>query len=166
MMKKLLCFILTACLLFSMTACGGAKQESAETDVPKSEESGTAGSNIPLKDNMEEAEAQVIAAMQKMFEESYGDKITDSKITVEKIYTAEEEQANEALKSFNLGPDEVAFEVHYDLLPAEGADVNELMVPNGELDEESGWIKDKFALGILRPAEDGTYTITDYGTGW
>ena len=85
---------------------------------------------------------------------------------MEKIYTAEEEQENEALKDYNLGPDEVAFEVRYDLHPAEGADMNELMAANGEYDEERGWIVDKFNLGILRKAEDGSYTITDYGTGW
>lgn len=165
-MKKLLCFILAACLLFTLTACGGSAQEDAETDVPKSEQTGTAGSGIPLKDNNEEAEYQITVAMQKLLEEAYGDKITDARIYVEKIYSVEDEQANEILKSYELGPDEVAFEVRYDIHPAEGADMNELMAANGEYDEESGWIVDKFNLGILRPAEDGSYIITDYGTGW
>ena len=47
-----------------------------------------------------------------------------------------------------------------------GVDINELMAATGEYDEESGWVTDKFNLGVLRPAEDGTYTITDFGTGW
>ena len=158
--------MLAAFLLISMTACGGSSQDTPETDVPKSEETGTAGSNIPLKDNAEEAETQIIAAMQTLLEEAYGDKIDDVKINVEKIYTVEDEQATEVLKDYNLGPDEVAFEVRYDLHPTEGVDVNELMAATGEYDEESGWVKDKFNLGILRPTEDGSYTITDFGTGW
>ena len=166
MMKKVLCFILTACLLLTLAACGGSSQEAAETDVPKSEQTGTAGSNMQLKDNPEEAKYQIEVAMQYLLEEAYGDKVNDARIYVEKIYTAEEEQAMDVLKDYNLGPDEVAFEVRYELHPAEGTDVNELMAANGEYDEESGWITEKYSVGILRPAEDGTYTITDFGTGW
>ena len=73
--------------------------------------------------------------MQKLLEEAYGDKVNDARIYVEKIYTAEDEQADEALKTYNLGPDEVAFEVKYE-------------------------------LGVLRPTKDGSYEITDFGTGW
>ena len=166
MTKKLLCLILTACLLLTLAACGGSAQEDSETDAPKSEQTGTAGSNIPLKDNQEEAEYQITVAMQNLLEETYGDKVTDARIYVEKIYTAEDEQANEALKSYDLGPDEVAFEVRYELHPAEGTDVNELMAATGEYDEESGWVVEKYNLGVLRPTEAGSYTITDFGTGW
>lgn len=166
MMKKLMCLMLAACLLLTLTACGGSAQEEAETDVPKSEETGTAGSNIPIKDNQEEAEYQITVAMQKLLEETYGDKVNDARIYVEKIYTVEDEQANGALKSYNLGPDEVAFEVRYELHPAEGTDVDELLAATGEYDEESGWVTEKHNVGVLRPAEDGSYTITDFGTGW
>lgn len=166
MIKKILCLVLTACLVFSFAACGGSAQEEAEADTQKTEETGTAGSNIPLKDNAEEAEYQITVAMQKLLEEAYGDKINDARIYVEKIYTAEDEQADEALKSYNLGPDEVAFEVRYELHPAEGTDVNELLAATGEYDEESGWVIEKYNLGILRPTDDGSYTITDFGTGW
>ena len=167
MIKKTACILMTVCLFLMMTAFGSSSQQEASvSDVPKSEQTGTAGSNIPLKDNTEEAEKQIMIAMQDLLDEAYGDKIDEAKIEVEKIYTAEEEQENEALKDYNLGPDEVAFEVRYDLHPAEGADMNELMAANGEYDEERGWIVDKFNLGILRKAEDGSYTITDYGTGW
>ena len=165
-MKKLLCLMMAVCLIAAMTACTAANKEEPENDVPKSEQEGTAGSNIPLKDNPEEAKYQIEVAMQKLLEESYGDKITDARIYVEKIYTAEDEQADEALKEYNLGPDEVAFEVRYELHPAEGVDVNEFMAATGEYDEESGWVVDKYNLGVLRPTEDGSYTITDFGTGW
>ena len=165
-MKKALCLILMACLLITLTACGGASQDKPEADVPKSEQTGSAGSNIPLKDNAEEAENQITAAMQNLLDEAYGDKIADSRIYVEKIYTVEDEQANDILKSYELGPDEVAFEVRYELQPAEGADVNEFLAGNGEFDEESGWVIEKYSVGVLRPTEDGSYTITDFGTGW
>lgn len=165
-MKKIFILMLCACLLFAMTACGGSDQDTSESDVPKSEQTGTAGSNIPLKDNAEEAEHQIEVAMQNLLEEAYGDKITDARIYVEKIYTVEDEQTTELLKDYNLGPDEVAFEVRYELHPAEGTDVNELMAATGEFDEDSGWVIEKHNLGILRPTEDGSYTITDFGTGW
>ena len=167
-MKKLLSLLLAVCLLISLAACSGSgqEQETPEAEAPKSEQTGTAGSNIPLKDNQEEAKYQIEVAMQKLLEESYGDKVTDARIYVEKIYTAEDEQADEALKEYNLGPDEVAFEVRYELHPAEGVDVNEFMAATGEYDEESGWVVDKYNLGVLRPTEDGSYTITDFGTGW
>ena len=167
-MKKLLCLILTACLLISLAACSGSgqEQEAPEAEAPKSEQTGTAGSSIPLKDDQEEAKYQIEVAMQKLLEETYGDKVNDARIYVEKIYTVEDEQANGALKSYNLGRDEVACEVRYELHPAEGTDVDELLAATGEDDEESGWVTEKHNVGVLRPAEDGSYTITDFGTGW
>ena len=53
-MKKLLSLLLAVCLLISLAACSGSdqEQETSEADVPKSEQTGTAGSNIPLKDNL------------------------------------------------------------------------------------------------------------------
>ena len=173
-MKKLLCLLIAACLMLTLAACSGAakeegsnaEQEAAEEEVPKEEQEGTAGSNIPLKDNAEEAKYQIEVAMQKLLEEAYGDKVNDARIYVEKIYTAEDEQKDEALKSYNLGPDEVAFEVRYELHPAKGTDPNELTAATGEYDEASGWVVDKFNLGVLRPTDDGSYEITDFGTGW
>ena len=166
-MKKLVLLVLTVCLVFALAACGGAaKEEAAEPEVPKSEQEGSAGSNIPLKDNQEEAEKQITDLLQKQFEEAYGDKIDDTRIKVTKIYTAEDEQANDALKQENLSEDEVAFEVQYDLHPSEGTDYNELLPANGEYDEASGWVVDKSAVGILRKADDGSYEVTDFGTGW
>ena len=59
------------------------------------------------------------------------------------------------MKSYQLGPDEVAFEVHYELLPVAGTDINELTAATGVYDEESGWVKEKYNVGILRPNESG-----------
>ena len=187
-MKKFL-LLLVVFVMFSLVACGNKEteqkqntevsmNESSETEItneeqendyiPKNEQIGTAGSNIPLKDNYGEAEYQIKVAFQNWIEETYGDKVVDARIYVEKIYTAEEEQETEVLKEYNLGPNEVAFEVKYELKPAEGTDIIALTVANGEYDEESGWIKEKFNLGILRPTinEEALYRVTDVGTGW
>ena len=165
--KTLLVCLLALAMMLAMTACGGSNQgDSSTEDTTKQEETGTDDSNVSLKDDQEEAKYQIEVAMQKQLEEAYGDKVNDARIYVDKIYTAKEEQESEALKSYDLSPDEVAFEVHYELHPAEGTDVNELLAGNGEYDEESGWVIEKYNVGILRPAEDGSYTITDFGTGW
>ena len=171
-MKKLLLLVLTICLVFTLAACGGAAKddtaepEASETEVPKSEQEGSAGSNMPLKDNQEEAEKQIEAALQKQLEEAYGDKIDDVRIRVDKVYSTEDEQANEILKEENLSIDDVAFEVSYDLHPSDGTDYNELLPANGDYDEASGWVVDKSAVGILKKADDGSYEIASFGTGW
>ena len=137
-------------------------------EVPKNEQVGTAGSNIPLKDNLEEAKLQIKNAFLDMIKDTYGEQVLDANVVVEKVYTAEEEQADEALKELNLGPNEVAFEVKYEIQPAAGVDANIFTAGTGEFDEESGWVKEKYNVGILRPSTegDGKYVVTDVGTGW
>ena len=140
-------------------------------DVPKDEQYGTAGSRMPLKDNLTEAEKQIKIVLLSMFEEIYGDEITDARIEVEKMYDFTEEQEIEPLREMELGMNDLAFEVRYDLKPAEGADVNLLSIPNGEYDEASGWVVNNTRIGVLRydpNAGKGNpkYVITDFGTGW
>ena len=137
-------------------------------EVPKSEQAGSAGSNIPLKDNIEEAEYQIKVAMQYLFEKEYGDDVFDARIYVDKIYSYEDEQENNALKQMNLGPNEIAFEVKYELKPAPGTDITKLTIPDGEYDEETEWVTGMHRVGVLRPNESGEqkYKITDFGTGW
>ena len=184
MKKKLLCITLISLMTLGLTACGGGVIETSDTsdpnantvtqstdgsdqtteefqDVPKEQQEGTAGSGIPLKDNDEAVMSQVPVCMQELLSQMYGDKFTDSKITVSKIYSADEESSI----GMKLGLDEVAFEVTYDIKPAEGADVNELIVPNGTYDEGSGWIIGKTAVGVLEK-NGTTYTIKNFGTGW
>ena len=136
--------------------------------IPKNEQEGTAGSNIPLKDNLAEAEAQVLIAVAQYLRDAWAEKIDDLEVTVEKVYSAEEEEADELLKSLNLGPNEVAFSVAYKLHPAEGVtDMMQFTAGTGEFDEASGWIINKYNVGILRPNPDGEgYIITDFGTGF
>lgn len=186
-MKKLFVVLCIATLSLTLVACGNKEevkpstdvnpvqnntvvnnneeQETEPVEVPKNEQIGTAGSNIPLKDNQTEAENQVKLAFENWIKEAFGDSVTDARVTVEKIYSAEEEQENEALKDYNLGANEVAFEVKYELKPAEGADVNPLTVANGVYDEESGWVIEKSNLGVLRQSGD-EYVLTNVGTGW
>ena len=70
----------------------------------------------------------------------------------------------------NEGADEVAFEVKYELKPAEGVEPIKFTAATGEYDEESGWVVEKYNVGILRPNEDETseqkYKITDFGTAF
>ena len=139
-----------------------------EVDVPKDQQEGTAGSNIPIKDNMADAEYEIQRAFAEWLGETYGDSVFDARVHVKKIYTAEEEAADESLKAYNLGPDELAFEVEYELKPAAGTDVNALTAANGVYDEESDWVTEKYNVGILRPTKSGDfkYEVTDIGTGF
>lgn len=107
--------------------------------------------------------------MQNLLKEAYGNKVNDARIYVEKIYTADEEKSDEALKSYNLGPNEVAFEVKYELHPAEGVDAREMTAATGEYDEETGWVVEKYNVGILRPNPNGNdpaYIIDSFGTAF
>ena len=165
-MKKAFAFLLSlallTCALFTLSGC--TKQEAAPVEEPAVTEE----TAVALKDNPEEAEYQIKVAFQKWLEQAYGDDVVDARIYVEKIYGTEEEQATEVLKDYNLTTDEVAFEVRYELRPAEGADINALTAATGVYDEQTGWITEKYNLGILRPAvgNDNGYIVTDIGTGW
>lgn len=191
---KVLALIMLVSAVLFVAACGKKTEESnvnvptsgeetavveEETNVPTEAEledqpesgedmGGYAGINIPLKDNYTEAEYQIKVAMQNLLKDSYGEEVFDARINVEKIYSAEDENEVEALKERNLGPNEVAFEVKYDIKPAQGVDPMKFTAATGDYDEESGWVKEKYNLGILRPTgeEDPAYKITDFGTGW
>ena len=175
MKKVIICIIVVLVIIGIVCVCvktkkGGTEVEPVEepTVTNKGDEVGTAGSNIPLKDNLEEAEYQIKVAMQNWLKDAYGEKVFDARIYVEKMYTTEEEQEIPELKERNLGPNEVAFEVKYEIKPAVGVDPVIFTAATGEYDEEAGWVKEKYNLGILRPTgkEEPKYEITDFGTGW
>ncbi|MBR6252939.1 MAG: hypothetical protein IKR04_03775 [Clostridia bacterium] len=153
-----------------------AKPESGEVvtsgeefvEVPKKEQTGTAGSNIPLKDNYNEIEMGVRSAIFNLVSEEYGDKVFDVRTNVTKAYDYEAEQEVPAVAEMNLGADEVAVEFEYDIKPSADAtsgDILLMSIANGEYDEESGWIK-KYGLGVLKVNESGDYIIDNLGTGW
>ena len=134
--------------------------------------------DIVMEDNAEETttseidystlsdEEKVEHALFAKLREAYGDQFESAKIVVDKIYTAKEIENNEALKSLDIKDGELAFEVTIDIEPAEGADPNVFMIPNGELNEDNGWVSNMTRLGILTPDGDNSYTIRDFGTGW
>lgn len=103
-----------------------------------------------------------------LFKKTYGDKLDSAKIYINKIYTSEELEKNPIMKSLNLKEDEIAFEATISFLPVEDADPIEFMIPNGEYDEDSGWITDVTRVGVLTPTKSGKekYEITYFGTGW
>ncbi len=106
--------------------------------------------------------------MEKYLRDACAGKIDDLEVTVEKVYSDEEEKADELLKSLDLGPNEVAFSVSYKLHPAKGVeDLMQFTAGTGEIDEASGWIINKSNVGILRPDPDGEgFIVTDFGTGF
>jgi len=182
-MKKLLLVVLAIAVLFCLAACGEKKEAPATSgeevvvsgnaveevvNVPKEEQIGTAGSNMPLKDNLERAKHEIEIAMGYLLEKAYSGDVVDARYKDIKVYTAEEEQANEVLKDYNLGSDEVAFEISYELKPREGVDPRQFTAGTGDYDEESGWVVEKYNVGILRPIDGGEqkFEITNFGTGF
>ena len=125
------------------------------------------GSIKDINNNKEAAKYQIEKILQKYFEDIYGDKIINSRFNVTKIYTREEITKNEAIKSLKVGKKDVAFEVTYQLQPTDETDINELMIPNGEYDQELGWVKNINRLGILKYNDKKeSYSIKNFGTGW
>lgn len=118
-----------------------------------------------VKETPSSAKYHVEKALQKHFVKVYGDKIIDVKFNVTKVYSSKEEKETEVLKSMNLGKKDIAFEVTYQLLPAENVNIIELMIPNGEFDQKSGWIIDVSRVGVLKYS-NGNYSIKDFGTGF
>ena len=52
-------------------------------------------------------------------------------------------------------------------MPKDDANKDELMIPDGEYDEETGWIKDMQRVGILRyNSKNGSFKLENFGTGW
>ena len=119
-----------------------------------------------IKETESAAKLQIEKTLQEYFKDVYGDKITNSRFNITKIYSTKEEN-DESIKSLKLGKKDIAFEVTYQLQPAENTDIQELMVVDGEYDENLGWVKNISRLGVLKYNEkDDTYSIKNFGTGW
>ena len=162
-MKRILSLMLVLVMVLALGACAKNSAEPAGSEPAASGEV-LAGKNM----SEEDAKYQIEVAMQYLLEETYGEKVDDARIYVEKIYSADDEAEMELLSDYELGADDYAFEVKYELHPAEGVDPIELTAATGQLDEESGWIIDKYNVGILRPNEAGepAYVIDSFGTGF
>ena len=120
-----------------------------------------------IKNNNSAAKYRIEKTLQDYLNDAYGDKITNSRFNVTKIYTEKEEEKDDTIKSLKLGKKDVAFEVTYQIQPADGADINELTATDGEYDETLGWVKNISRLGVLRYNEENdSYSIDNFGTGW
>ena len=114
-----------------------------------------------LKSNHEAAKYKIERTLQEYFDDIYEDKIENSRFNVTKIYTEKES------KGLKLGKKDIAFDVEYELLPNEDTDPDELTIPNGEYDEELGWVVGIKRVGILKyNSKNGSYSIKDFGTGF
>lgn len=125
------------------------------------------GSIKDIQNNYEAAKYQIEKTLQEYFKDIYKDRIKKSRFNITKIYLPKEIEKNELIKSLKPSKKDVAFEVTYQLEPSDKTDINELTVPDGEYDEELGWVKNISRVGILKyNKKDGKYSIENFGTGW
>ena len=95
------------------------------------------------------------------------DKISNIRFNVKKIYTKEEANKDDTLKTLKLGNKDLAFEVEYQLQPTDEDDIKELTATDGEYDENLGWVTGISRLGVLKyNSNSKDYSITNFGTGW
>lgn len=120
-----------------------------------------------IKNTPAAAKYMIEKSLQNYFTTIYADKISNSRFNVKKVYIAEDGKNNVEISSLNLGENDIAFKVEYQLQPSEGVDPNELMVVDGEYDENLGWVKNINRVGVLKyNPTDKSYSITDFGTGF
>ena len=120
-----------------------------------------------VKDNKAAAKYQIEKALQNYFVGVYGDKITNSRFNVTKIYSKDEEKDVPALESLNLGDNKIAFEVTYQLQPRDNTVINELTIPDGEYSDILEWITDISRVGVLSYDKNtDTFSIENFGTGF
>ena len=118
-----------------------------------------------IKNNHEAAKYKIETTLKDYLEKD--ESIINSRFNVTKIYSSKDEMDNPMLSTMDLTDKDVAFEVTYQLQPAEGVDINPLMVPDGEFNEDLGWITNISRLGILKyNSKTKSYSIENFGTGW
>ena len=119
-----------------------------------------------IKSVHEAAKYKIEKTLQEYFKTFYGNKISNSRFNITKIYT-EEEAENEPIKSLNLGEKDIAFEVTYQLQPSSETNYKELIIVDGEYDKDLGWVKNIKRVGVLKyNSKDNTYSIENFVTGW
>ena len=119
-----------------------------------------------IKSVHEAAKYKIEKTLQEYFKVIYGNKISNSRFNITKIYT-EEEAENEPIKSLNLGEKDIAFEVTYQLQPSSETNYKELIIIDGEYDKDLGWVKNIKRVGVLKyNSKDNTYSIENFVTSW
>ena len=95
------------------------------------------------------------------------DSIANIRFNIYKIYTKKDAEKDDTLKSLKLGNKDLAFEVTYQLQPAEESDIQELTLTDGEYNEDLGWVTGISRLGVLKyNSKTKKYSIKNFGTGW
>ncbi len=185
-MKKILILAIAIIAVISLVACDKNKT----TNVPTNELTNVPNNasqvveNVPAtSDNNEgpavpatepeawqesidnSAESIVGLVLETHLEEAFPGEIAEFIPINVKIYTKEEIEANEAIKSHNIGEGDIVFDIHYNLLINDGVeDMIKFTVPNGKSDN-SLLITDKYNVGICRMGETG-YTLDAFGTAF
>lgn len=121
-----------------------------------------------LENNREASKYQIEKTLQKEFKDSiYKDKISNSRFNVKKIYTQKDAKEYPEIDSLKIGKYDLAFDVEYEIMPVNEDDIIELTIPNGEYNEELGWITGISRVGILRrDSKDDPFKLDNFGTGW
>ena len=81
------------------------------------------GSVKDLENNHSAAIYRIEKTLQSYFKKIYGDKITNSRFNVKKIYTKDDAKKKDNLKDIKLNDKDLAFEVEYQLQPADEANI-------------------------------------------
>ena len=147
-MRKYLSILLLAAILFTglfiLTGC--EKEETEE----KTE-------NIAYFTPEEGIENQIKVSSEEYFKMVYGEKLLELKIVKIDVCKAD----SELLKYVDLAEKDYAFEIDYELKPADEKYVPDLTEELGEYDEESGWVKNCHGFGVMRYNEiDDKYDVT------
>ncbi len=154
----------TACTKKNNPQPNGGNNEannSEEINTPVVEEEDD--TDVIVKGNEEEALKRLNAALDEYFEEAFDVRADDVVITRIKVFSPEEEEADERLADLHLMEEEIAFEVEFDVHPAPGVEPTVFTFANGDI--EGDWVRNKYNCGIMR-LEDGKYSISSIGTSF
>ena len=139
-MKRTISFcLIMVMLLMVFTAC-----EFSTTKTENNVEEVASEKVEEKKDIKEEIEA----ASKRYFDMLYGDKIAKVKISNIKVY--EGKQREDTLVIVDLGENDYAFELDFEIKPTSKEYVEELCEYVGTYDEETGLVSQKQAYGVMR----------------
>ena len=103
----------------------------------------------------------------KIINYMYKDKVKNVRYNIKKIYTYKDSDIDDSIKSLKIDKNDVAFEVEYQMEPADESYIKDLTVTSGIYYKKIGWITDISRLGILKyNKKTKNYTIENFGTGW
>ena len=167
-MKKIVFGILAITLIFSLSACKSKKNNSTSSNVnqvtPIVEGTKSNSEDEPVFTATTD-ERMITFLLEKHYKNIYGLDVEEVVPTHIKIYTPEEIEEDEALKSHNLNEGDIAFDVTYDLKIRDGfEDMIRFTIPTGEID--GSWVREKSNLGIARNNGEAGYSLDAFGTGW